>query len=342
VPEWLDRTAAYGWRLLVIAAAVIVLALAVSQLLVVLIPVVVAAMVATVLLPPARWLRRRGWPSLAATWAVFLGALAGFGGFVFWLVSTIAADYSSLHKTATGGVHRVQRWLVRGPLHLARADVRHAFNRVGHDLATHGGGLALRGAALAAELVVGTLLSLVITFFLVKDGDRLLSAMCRVAGTSRERRLRQVAERTWETLTGYVRGTTVNGAVNGVLMGAGLYALGVPLALPLGALTFFGGYLPIVGSIVTGTLAALIALVTHGVVRAALVVGLSLLVHNVEGYLVGPLVLGRAVHLHPVAVLLTLAIGSVIAGVIGVFLAVPFVAITFAIVDSLRVGLSEG
>src|SRR5207253_247392 len=111
----------------------------------------------------------------------------------------------------------------------------------------------------------------------------------------------------WATITGYVRGNTINGVVNGVLMGVGVFAVGVPLAVPIGVLTFFGAYFPIVGSIVSGTLAALVALVANGPTAALVVVAITIAVHNLEAYLIGPLVLGRAVHLHPLAVLLARA-----------------------------------
>ena len=121
--------------------------------------------------------------------------------------------------------------------------------------------------------------------------------------------MREIGRRSWDALGGYIRGTAVNGVVNGTVMGLTLAVLGVPLALPLAVLTFVGAFIPIIGAIVTGVLAALIALVAKGGVAALVVLGATILVHNLEGYLVGPFVLGRAVHLHPVAVLLALPIG---------------------------------
>ena len=133
-----------------------------------------------------------------------------------------------------------------------------------------------------------------------------------------------------------MRGNTINGVVNGVLMGVGVFAVGVPLAVPIGVLTFFGAYFPIVGSIVSGTLAALVALVANGPTAGLVVVAITIAVHNLEAYLIGPLVLGRAVHLHPLAVLLALAAGTVIAGVVGAFVAVPVTALVTTIVNYYR------
>ena len=336
VPVWLDRAAAFGWRFLVVAAAIVVVALALSRLVVVLIPVVIATMFSTVLIPPAQWLRRHGWPSLAATWAVFLGAFALVGALLMWLIPAIADEFDSLGHQATHGVHKVQHWLVTGPLNLSRADVRHDFNQVGHYFSSHAGGLAVAGATLVAEIVVGVLLTLVVTFFFVKDAEKLSAGALRLIGDRYGEHGRALGAQCWVTLTGYIRGTTVNGVINGTLMSIGMVALGVPLALPIGVLTFFGGYFPIVGSIVSGGLAALVALVAEGPTAALIVVGITIALHNIEGSLVGPLVLGRAVHLHPLAVLLALAIGTVIAGIVGAFVAVPLTAIAGTVISYTR------
>jgi predicted PurR-regulated permease PerM len=336
VPRWLDRGAAIGWRFLVVAAAILVVVLALSRVLVVVVPVVVALFLSTILTPPARWLRRRHWPPLAATWTVFLAGILVLAGVVAWLVPTISQEVGTVGDSASRGVHQVQDWLVRGPFHLSRRDVRRDFNHAGDQLKSNAGGFALRGAALAGQVVTGLLLSVVLTFFFVKDGERLIRGFLRLGGTTRHDDLREVGRRTWATLTGYIRGTAINGVVNGVLMTVGLLIIGVPLALPIGVLTFFGAFFPIVGAVVTGLLAALIALVAKGPVAALIVIALTVLVHNVEGYLVGPLVLGRAVKLHPVAVLLALATGGVLAGIIGAFLAVPITAVAASIIDYYR------
>jgi putative heme transporter len=333
VPEWLDRAAALSWRLLVVAAAIFVAAAALSRILVVVVPVVVALFLSTILTPPARWLRRRGWPPALATWAVFVASALLLGGIVAWLVPTIAHEVGAIGDSASRGIKQVQDWLVHGRLHLSRRDVRRDFNQVGDQLKANAGGFALRGAAIVGQLVTGILLSLVLTFFFVKDGDRLANGMLRLASSTRHHDLRALGRRGWSTLTGYIRGTAINGVINGALMTAGLLIIGVPLAAPIGVLTFFGAFFPIVGAIVTGLLAALVALVAKGPVAALIVVGLTVLIHNVEGYLVGPLVLGRAVKLHPVAILLALAIGGLLAGIVGAFLAVPTTAVAASVYD---------
>jgi putative heme transporter len=338
IPRWLDQSTALAWRLLVLAAAVYVTAFMLDRLLVVVVPLVVAAMLATVLAPPARWLRNHGWPAALATWSVFLLAFFVAAGVIAWLIPSIGSQFDSLQKSAGSGVDEIKHWFVTGPLHLGKRQVNHDINQLGDEINSRAGGLALQGATLVLELLVGLLLSLVTCFFFVKDGERITAAALRLAPSDRAGEFRGLGRRSWATLTGYVRGTTINGVVNGAVMATGLLILGVPLALPLGVLTFFGAYFPIVGSVVTGGIAALVALAAEGPVTALVVIGLTVLVHNIEGYLIGPLVLGRAVHLHPLAVLLALAAGGVIAGIVGAFLAVPVTAVAVTIFDFYREG----
>jgi putative heme transporter len=327
MPQWLDTGAGFAWRFLLLAAALYVVVLVLDRLLVVVVPIVIAAMLTTVLAPPAQWLRRRGWPPALATWAVFLAAFLVVGALLAWLIPAVGNQVNSLQHSADNGVDQVKHWLTTGPLQLSKSRVNRDFTQLGNDISANAGGIALQGATIVLELVVGLLLSLVTTFFFVKDGERLAQSALRLADGRRVEELSELGRRGWATLSGYVRGTTVNGLVNGTLMGAGLLILGVPLALPLAVLTFFGAYFPIVGAVATGALAALIALAAQGPVTALVVIGITVLIHNLEGYLVGPFVLGRAVHLHPLGVLLALAAGGVIAGIVGAFLAVPVTAV---------------
>jgi putative heme transporter len=327
--------------LLVVAAAILFVGAALSRILVVVVPVVVALFISTVLIPPSRWLRQRGWPPALATWTVFLLAILVLGVIGATLAPNVAHDSKALQNSTTSGVDRVQNWLVTGPFHLSRKDVKKDFKNFGDSFKTNAGGVAVREAPLVGEIVTGVLLSLVLTFFFVKDGERLAGSFLRLVPPARHDDARELGRRTWATLSGYIRGTAMNGLVNGLLMTLGLVILRVPLAVPIGVLTFFGGFFPIVGAIAVGVLAALIALVAKGPVVAIIVIAITILIHNVEGYLVGPLVLGRAVKLHPVAVLLALAVGGVLGGIVGAFVAVPTAAVVATTFDYYRVPITE-
>jgi len=418
VPAWLETATAIAWRVVVVVAAGFVIVVALSRLTVVVVPVIGALFVSAILVPPARWLRRRGCPALLATWAVFLSAVAIVVGIGAWLVPRVADQWDPLRQSLAQNVDDTRNWLIDGPLHLSPSQVDRyaaeakdiiAGNRsssparsgsggsggatppadnppatggsggasppannppatggsgggasataggsggggpgggsaAGSGLSTGAviGGRILRGAAsglrLLVHLLAALILTLVISFFFVKDGSAMSDWFLDQLQPSSAVTLRAIGTRSWLTLTGYVRGTAVNGLVNATLMSIGLLILHVPLVPVIAVLTFFGGFFPIVGAFVSGGVAAAVALVAKSPATALLVVGLTVIIHHVEGYLVGPVVLGRAVRLHTVVVLLALAAGGELAGVLGAFVAVPLTAVIVGIVDELRHG----
>jgi putative heme transporter len=344
-PGWLDSAAAVSWRTLVVAAAAFLVVSVLSRLAVVVLPVIGALFMSVILVPPARWLRRHGWPPLLATWAVFLFAGTAFSLMGGWLVPAVGQQFGPLRQNLGSGLDVIRQWLINGPLHLSGAQVQGYFD----DLRTHlvsgaAGGAsgpdivrgAVSGVRAAAEMTAGLVLTVVLAFFFVKDGQVIGAWLVGRLAPQRAGRLTAVSNRAWRVLTGYVRGSAVNGLVNGALMALGLLVLRVPLVAPIATLTFLGGFFPIVGALIAGVVAALVGLVSSGPRTAVLVVGLTVLIHHVEGYVVGPVVLGRAVRLHKVAVLLALAVGGTLAGAVGAFLAVPTIAIIGAVIDELR------
>ena len=328
-----------GWRLLIVAAALFVLFTALGRLRLVVMPVLFALFLTAILSPAAQFLRRRGWPPVAATFVVFLAALGILVGLGFWLVPRVADQFGNVGKQASQGFKDVQHWLTRPPFRLKQADIDKYINSAKKQLSSRQGQIvkgAITGVGLALEVLTTTLLTVVLTFFFVKDGERMGAWFFGLVDEDRAAELREIGRRSWDALGGYIRGTAVNGLVNGSVMGVTLAVVGVPLALPLAFLTFVGAFIPLVGAIVTGVIAALIALVAKGGVAALVVLGATIVVHNLEGYLVGPFVLGRAVHLHPVAVLLSLTTGTILAGVLGAFLAVPVLSILLAVIGYYR------
>jgi predicted PurR-regulated permease PerM len=195
---------------------------------------------------------------------------------------------------------------------------------------------AVHGVTLIGEVLTGLILCLFLTFFFVKDSERFTRWILDFAGRHREQHLREIGTRSATAVSGYLRGQATVGAVDAIFIGIGLAVLGVPLVVPLAFLTFVAAFLPLVGAFVAGTLAALVALVTKGLTTALLVVGLTVLVQQLEGHLLAPLLLGRAVALHPVVIILALAAGAILGGIIGAFLAVPIAAVAVAVGTYLR------
>jgi predicted PurR-regulated permease PerM len=338
VPPWLARSAALSWRLLLVAAAVAVVAVLVYLRLVVL-PVVVALFLTTLLAPPVRWLRARGWAALAATWTVIAAALLLTVGVVAVLAPQVGPQFGTLGDQVGEGLDDVQRWLREGPLHFSESQLSDLLTRARQEAQANSAGLTrgvLTGAALAVEVVTGALLSLVLTFFFVKDGDRIGDWIARQAGEGVSEELRAVGRRAFDTLGAYLRGVALVGLVDAVLIGIGLALVGVPLAVPLAFLVFLGAFFPIVGAFLSGVFAALVALVSKGVVAALVIVAITVAVQQLEGHVLAPVVLGRAVKLHPVVILLALTGGGVVGGIAGAALAVPAVAVATSVGSYLR------
>ena len=344
VPRQLAHIAALAWRVLVIIAAAWVVVAVLVRLRVVVIPVIISLLITTLLSPAVESLRRRGVPRLLSAWAVFLGALALVAGVVAVLAPQIGSEIDELGRRLQQGFEEVLAWLVEGPLDLTRAEIDRYVQRAVEAARSNTGVITsgvLTGAIKAAEVVAGLILTLVLVFFLLKDGDVFTSWIQRQVRPEQRHHVRALGQRAWAALSSYVRGTAVIALVDAVLIGIALVVIGVPLVVPLMVLTFFGGFFPLVGAVLAGAVAALVALVSGGPLDALLVAGAVTLIQQVEGDVLQPVVLGRAVRLHPVVILLALTAGAVLAGIAGAFLAVPVTAVATAIGSYVR-GIDEG
>lgn len=339
VPRWLSGAAALSWRVIVVGVALALIGLAFVRLRIVAVPVVASLFLTTMLAPPADWLRRHRVPSLLATWVVFIAVTAAVAGIVFGVLPTLQTGFAHLGRDLGTALTKTEHWLIFGPLHVSRSQVNHTVDQAINLVNTHTQSLirgALTGVSVATSVLAGILLTMVLTFFFVKDGKKIWAWGVSLASERRARDLNEVGRRCWTVLTGYIVGTAVNGVINAVLLVITLVILGVPLVAPLGLLTFIGAFLPLVGAFITGGIAALVALVATGPVAAAVVVAVTAVIHNLGGYMVGPYVLARAVRLHPVAVLIVLGVGTILGGIIGAFLAVPAAAVIASVIGYYR------
>lgn len=339
VPRQLTSAAAVSWRLLVVAAAVVAATLALSELRLVVLPVVVALLLATFLVPPTRWLRRRGWPSSLAALTVMAASLLLLAGVIAAIAPTIADELDELGSSAREGIERVSDWLVGGPLGLSEQDLDRTIDSGLAQLRENGdlvAGGVLSGALILLEVVAGALLAVVLLFFFLKEGESMWNRLVGFFPEHKSEQVHELGGRAWTTLGAYLRGISIVAVVDAVLIGIVLLVVGVPLVVPLMVLTFFGAYFPLIGATLAGSVAALVALVSQGFVSALIVVVAIVLIQQLEGDLLYPVVVGRNVELHPVVVLLALTAGAVLGGVIGAFLAVPIAAVATAIASYLR------
>jgi putative heme transporter len=339
VPPALARLAAWSWRLLVVLTAAGLVLYLLILLKVIVVPVIVALFLATLLVPLVGWLEARGWRHLPAVLAVFLGAVLLLAAIVAGFVPLIGNELDSLRRRADEGVAEVQRFIASRPFGLSEADLNRYLDQARQRFTENSSGLtrgAVAGVTVVGELLTGLVLSLFLTFFFVKDSERFTRWILDFAGRHREAHLREIGTRSATAVSGYLRGQATVGLIDAVFIGIGLAIVGVPLVVPLAFLTFVAAFLPLVGAFIAGALAALVALVTKGVTAALIVIGITVLVQQLEGHLLAPLLLGRAVALHPVVIILALAAGSILGGIIGAFLAVPIAAVVTAVGTYLR------
>jgi putative heme transporter len=339
VPRSLAVASELGWRFLVVVGAVAVLACALWYVRLVALPAFIALLLSTILVPPARALRRRGLPPGVATAIVFLGALVVFGGLATLVVSPFAAEVGRLGDTITGGAQELGRLIANGPFGLSHDQVQGAIEGISRKLHASGGEIAsgvMSGAVIVGQIVASALLTLVLLFFFVKDGPVLWGWAVRLFPEAIRPRVDHAGRMSWSVLGAYVRGQALVATVDAVFIGIGLAILGLPLVLPLAFLIFVAAFVPIVGAFVAGAAAVLIALVAKGAGAALIVLGINLAVQQLEGNVLYPMIMRRTIELHPVATLLVVGAGGVLAGIIGALVAVPIAAVIATVLPILR------
>jgi putative heme transporter len=327
-----------SWSVLGVLLVVAVVGWVLSLVPLVVVPLVLALFPATLLVPVAGWLRRLGAPAaLAAIGSILLGLLL-IAVIVGAMVPLVVSQAPDLAESAAGGLQELEGFLEDGPLGLELGGFDGVVDMVQEQLGEAGelAPQAMAAAVVAFETVAGILLLFVVLFFYLKDGRRLADGVLSVVPRRHRSRARRLADRSWDTLGKYFRGQMLVALVDAIGIGIGLLILGVPLALPLAVLVFFGGLFPIVGAVVTGALAVLVALADQGLTTGLIVLGIVLAVQQLESNVLEPVILGRAIHLHPLVILISITTGAVLFGILGAFLAVPIAAVVSEIVDELR------
>ena len=347
VPGWLERGAGWAWRLLVLGALIYVVFRVVGVLRLVVLPCVAALLLTALLQPLTQRLRRSGMPALAATWCTMLAALAVLAGVVALAASRTSADYPRLVTDIGHTTNDLQRWLAGAPFHLHRAGLQELSNHLVTFLKHHESAVAgtvVTGGKLFVELLAGVVLTAFVTFFLLKDGDRIWAWLTSFLGPDPRARARGAGTAAWQALTYYVRGTITVAAIHAVVIGVTLWIMGVPLLIPLVALVFLAAFIPLVGILVAGTIAVAVTLATRGWIAALVLVAVFIVENQLESHLLQPLVVGRMVRFHPLAIILVLAVGGVAGGIAGAVVAVPLAVALFRAMPYLlgRVPMADG
>jgi predicted PurR-regulated permease PerM len=330
IPSAVRSVAAWSWRFLTLVGAIIVLGLVIWELRLIVFPVIAALLLAALLSPAVQLLRRAGVPRALAAATVFIGGLAVVGG-VFTLLTRLLTDQlGDISDNVRDGIAEVRGWLATGPLDLSESQIDQYIDDItqlvtDNQDALAGGAIAT--ATVALEVLTGILLAIFTTFFFLYDGERIWRWCAGLFPRTAERAVLEAGRRAWRVLMSYVRATVVIAAVDAIGIGIVLAVVGVPLAVPLAVLVFFGAFVPIVGATVTGAIAVLVALVTQGPVAAVIILAGVIGVQQLEGHILQPLIMGRFVRIHPLAVVLAVAVGAVVAGVWGAVVSVPLAAV---------------
>ena len=337
--RWADKGEAIGhgvswlarWSLRVALAALgfWMVVWVIGQLWVVVMPVLLGLLITTVLWPPARWLMSKGFNSALAATIVLIVGLAVLGGVIAAISTSIASGVPEIAQSAQKAITQLQDWASGPPFNLKDTDldrlIAQGVEQVKSSIGSIANGL-LTGAGAVTSGVVTGLVALLLAFFFVKDGMRFTPWLRGLIGERAGGHVTTVLERMWVTLGSFIRSQAIVSLIDAVFIGLGLLILGVPLAVPLAALTFLGGFIPIIGAFIAGALAVLVALVSNGLTTAIIMLIIVIVVQQVEGNVLQPILQSRSLRLHAAVVLLVVTAGTSIYGIAGAFFSVPVAA----------------
>jgi predicted PurR-regulated permease PerM len=339
VPWGVRVAAEAGWRLLVLAGTVWVLMRVISAVQLVVLAFVAALLMTALLQPTVARLRRYGVPRGLAT---ALTALLGFVvmGLVGWFVTwQVMENIDDLSDQVQDGIDELRGWLLNSPFHVTDKQINDIAENLREAIGANTDQITsagLEGVTVVVETLTGILLAVFSTLFLLYDGRRIWEWTLKLVPAAARPGVAGAGPRAWRTLTAYVRGTVIVALIDAIFIGLGIYFLDVPMAVPLAVFIFLFAFIPLVGAVISGALAVVVALVTQGVFTAVMTLAVVLAVQQIEGHILQPFILGRAVRVHPLAVVLSVAAGGMVAGIGGAVVAVPLVAVSNTVVGYLR------
>ncbi|MFT4126931.1 MAG: AI-2E family transporter [Gordonia sp. (in: high G+C Gram-positive bacteria)] len=331
--------AEWCWRLLVILLTIYVAGMVFHRFSTVLVPAALAVLLTAFLLPAVDFLHRHRVPRSVAVALVLILAAAALAGLLTFVGQAFVSGFGQLADQVVVTVDDVRRWLSDGPLGIDQTQVGHFGNNIVEIMQRNQDRLAsgaLATATTATELVTGAFLMLFLLVFFLYGGSQIWEFCTILVPRAARAKVAAAGVAGFGTLVAYVRATVVVALVDSVCIGIGLAIVGVPLALPLATVIFVFAFIPMVGALISGALAVLIALVTQGWVTAVIVLAILVGVIQLESHVLQPFLMGRSVRLHPVAVVLAIAAGLVGAGVVGGLLAVPLIAFANTAIRHLR------
>jgi putative heme transporter len=347
VPYGVDLAAAWSWRFLVIAAAAVIFGYVVAFLSVVVIPIVVAVLITALVIPLVDWLDDHGLPRGLAALLVVVTTIGAIVALLSFAGQQVAEGANDLADSVVAGLEEIEDWLNNGPLNLSDSQINDYITSIQEAIASRSeSGEFLSqvtevGVAVG-HVVAGFFIVLFSTYFFLADGERIWAWLVRLAPRAARGKADSSGRVAWISLTQFVRATVIVAAVDatGVMLGAAI--LQVPFVLAIGVLVFLGAFVPLIGATIAGSVAVLVALVDQGPITALLMLGVIILVQQLEGHILQPFLMGRWVSLHPLGVIVAIAVGVLTAGIAGALVAVPLAAALNAVVQHLAANTDPG
>jgi predicted PurR-regulated permease PerM len=338
VPHGLRVSAAVAWRFIAVILALYVIMRVVSFFSTLLIPLAIALLLSALMAPGVDRLVHWNVPRSAATAIVLVGGLAVVGGLLTFVIVQFIDGLPQLQAQVSSSLDQIRNWLNNGPFHVRNEQIDAFLDNIVNTIKKNQSAItsgAITTATTIGELLTGFLLVLFTLIFFLYDGPKIWRFMVRGVPAQVRDRVDVAGRRGFGALVSFVRATAAVALVDAVGIGIGLWIVGVPLVIPLSALVFLSAFIPILGAVLAGTVAVLIALVAKGFVAALVVLGIVIAVMQLESHVLQPLLLGRAVRLHPLAVVLAIAGGLIASGIAGALIAVPLLAVLNAGIRSL-------
>lgn len=340
VPIGVEIAVGWSWRLLILAAAGLVVAKLVAYLAVVVLPVVIALLLSALLVPVVDGLRRLGLPRSLATLVVVAGTIAAVTLLLVLAGQQIANGAGDLAKQTADGIGEVRDWLKTGPLHASDSQINGYLEQAQNSLQENSNGAEILKRTSEVTTAVGHVLAgffivLFSTYFFLADGAGIWAWVVRLAPRTARAHVDSSGRVAWISLTQFVRATVIVAAVDAVGIAIGAAVLNVPFVLAIGVLVFLGAFVPLIGATVAGAVAVLVALVDQGPVTALIMLAVIVAVQQLEAHVLQPFLMGRWVSVHPLAVIIAIATGVLVAGVAGALVAVPLAAALNAVAQHL-------
>jgi len=341
LPRGIRLAGAWSWRLLVIGAVIAVLVFLIIQLRLIVIPVLVAVLLSALLVPFVDFLHRHRWPRWLAIAIALIGMIVVVSALVYLAIAQVRGEFGALRTRSTQAYDGLRQWLLGPPFNFTNAQLEGYLGSLWKVLQEDSQVLisgALSIGSTVGHVLTGLLLTLFSTLFILIDGKSIWAWIVRIFPLRARAAIDGAGKSGWVTLRNFVRVQILVATIDAVGIGLGAFFLGLPLVIPIAVLVFLGSFIPIVGAVITGALAVVIALVYNGWLAALIMLAVVLLVQQIEGHVLQPLIMGSAVKVHPLAVVLVVAAGSLLAGIPGALFAVPFAAVFNVMVRYISAG----